>query len=96
MEVLPFKIGSNRLSKIIFQAFKEARVPGSAINLRHTFGTLWEGSKEALQTIMGHSDFKITQKYHQLRTKLICEQHAVYSPLCRVLPALPRMFNWDS
>jgi len=91
LKVIPFKIGPNRLSKIISQAFKDARVPGSAINLRHTFGTLWEGSEEALQAIMGHTDFKMTQKYRALRTKLICEQHAIYSPLRRVLPSSQRM-----
>ena len=91
IKVVPLNISSNRLSRIVSQAFREAHVPGSAINLRHTFGTLWEGSEESLQSIMGHSDFQTTQRYRELRTKLICQQHAMYSPLRHVLPMSKNM-----
>lgn len=86
MNFVPFNLSPGRMSRLISRAFRDARVPGSAINLRHTFGTLWEGDEHALQLIMGHSRYTTTQQYRQLRVKTLIEQHAKYCPLKMVLP----------
>lgn len=88
---IPFKMTTGRMSHIVTAAFRDAHVPGSAINLRHTFGTLWEGSEDVLQMIMGHSKYSTTQIYRHLRIKVLSEQHAKYNPLKLVLPMTQNM-----
>lgn len=82
---LPFNYTEHRLGRKIAQAFKEAGVKGSAITLRHTFATLWEGDELILQQIMGHAHLSTTRIYRHLRTQLVSEQHHKYSPLNMVL-----------
>ena len=82
---LPFTYSQYRLRVKIAQAFKKAGVKGSAISLRHTFGTLWEGDELVLQQIMGHANLSTTKLYRHLRTRIIASQHRQYSPLQRVL-----------
>lgn len=91
VEVIPFNISPGRMSRLLSQAFKDARVPGTAHSLRHTFGTLWEGDDDALQRIMGHAQFSTTQIYRQVRIRFLTEQHARYSPLKKVLPMTRNM-----
>jgi integrase/recombinase XerC len=83
---LPLNITRSRASHIIKQAFIDAHVPGSALNLRHTFGTLWKGDIDILQRIMGHSRISTTMRYRKLQTDDISRAHNVYSPLKSVLP----------
>lgn len=81
IKTVPFEYSEYRLRKWIPQAFRNAGVKGTAINLRHTFGTLWEGDELILQRIMGHATLSTTKNYRHLRTKIISEQHYKYSPL---------------
>jgi integrase len=85
MVSLPLGKGKHRLGRLISIAFKNAGVKGSAIALRHTFGTLWEGDELALQAIMGHAHLSTTKIYRHLRMKTLSEQHRLYSPLRMVL-----------
>ena len=73
------------LSREVSRAFKEAGMQGSALTLRHTFATLWQGEELVLQQIMGHSRLETTRMYRQLRTSLLLQQHNIYSPLKMVL-----------
>jgi len=83
---LPLNMSRGRASHLIIWAFQDAHVPGSAINLRHTFGTLWRGDIDQLQMIMGHSKISTTQIYRKLQIENICRSHNIYSPLRLVLP----------
>ncbi|MFA5389142.1 MAG: hypothetical protein WC312_05240 [Candidatus Omnitrophota bacterium] len=85
LNVLPFKIKVNRLSRLVSAAFREARVKGTAHKLRHTFGTYWDGDEKVLKDIMGHSRLSTTELYRGFRMKKMCEEHREYSPLKRVL-----------
>lgn len=80
-QVLPFGYTGYRFRRLVSQAFADARVQGSGINLRHTFGTYWDGDELVLQQIMGHSHLSTTKIYRALRTQRMSEQHAMYSPL---------------
>jgi integrase/recombinase XerC len=88
---LPLNISRSRASHIIKQAFVDAHVPGSALNLRHTFGTLWNGDIDILQRIMGHSKISTTMRYRKLHTEDISKAHNINSPLKRVLPLMRSM-----
>lgn len=85
IRVMPLGYSRYRLRRKISMAFDEARVKGSSINLRHTFGTYWEGDESILQHIMGHTHFETTQIYRQLRFQRITEQHRQYSPLKMIM-----------
>jgi integrase len=91
IQVLPFGYTAYRLRRLISQAFTDANVQGSGINLRHTFGTLWRGDELVLQRIMGHSHLSTTMIYRALRTELMSEQHEMYSPLKMILGSSKRM-----
>ena len=80
-KTLPLGYTKYRLRRKISMAFDDAHVKGSAINLRHSFGTYWEGDEMILQKIMGHSHLETTQIYRELKFRRICEQHRIYSPL---------------
>lgn len=82
---MPLGYSRYRLRRKISMAFDDARLKGSAINLRHTFGTYWEGDESILQQIMGHAHFETTQIYRQLRLNRISEQHRRFSPLKTIL-----------
>lgn len=81
MKTLPFRYTPYLFRRKISQAFKDARVEGSGINLRHTFATLWLGDELVLQRIMGHSHLSTTQIYRALRTELVSSQHNQFTPL---------------
>lgn len=83
--VLPLGYSSYRLRRLIRFAFDDAHVRGSAINLRHSFGTYWEGDELILQNIMGHKHLETTRVYRGLRISRMAEQHHRYSPLRMVL-----------
>lgn len=83
---LPLNISRGRMSHLIIRAFKDAHVPGSALNLRHTFGTLWDGDIDVLQLIMGHSKISTTMIYRRLQTEKLSLEHNKHSPLRSVLP----------
>jgi len=85
MVVLPFPYKSHRLGELISRGFKNAGIPGSAITLRHTFGTLWQGDELVLQRIMGHTHFETTIRYRHLRSQVLSQQHQQFSPLRMVL-----------
>lgn len=82
---LPLGYSRYRLRRKIAQAFKEAGVKGSALTLRHSFATFWEGDELILQQIMGHAHLSTTRLYRQLRIKRLTEQHHKYSLLNMVL-----------
>ena len=88
---MPLGYSKYRLRRKISMAFIEARVQGSSINLRHTFGTYWEGDESILQQIMGHTHFETTQIYRQLRFRRIAEQHRLYSPLRMIMSGTKAM-----
>ena len=90
-KALPFGYSKYRLRRLISFAFRNARVPGSGINLRHSFGTYWEGDIFALQQILGHAHLSTVLIYRQLRTKFISEEHRKYSPLRMVLSSSKSM-----
>jgi len=85
VKYLPFGFTTYRFRRLISQAFKDARVKGSGINLRHTFATVWLGDELILQQIMGHAHLSTTRIYRALRTEIISAQHSQYSPLKMVL-----------
>lgn len=89
---LPLGYTSYRLRRLISKAFEKAGVKGSAINLRHSFGTLWEGDELVLQQIMGHTHLSTTRIYRHLRIRIISEQHHRYSPLKMVQSSSKDMF----
>lgn len=78
---LPFGYTRYCLRRLISRAFRDAHVRGSAITLRHTFGTLWQGDELILKQIMGHRHLSTTQIYRHLRVKQLCLQHHQYTPL---------------
>lgn len=82
---MPLGYSKYRLRRKISMAFDDAYVQGSSINLRHTFGTYWEGDESILQQIMGHTHFETTQIYRQLRIRRIADQHRQYSPLKMIM-----------
>ncbi|MFA5389527.1 MAG: tyrosine-type recombinase/integrase [Candidatus Omnitrophota bacterium] len=81
LQVLPFRIKSAQLSRLVSWAFRDAHVKGSAHSLRHTFGTYWDGDDTVLKEIMGHSNISTTELYKGLRLRKMCEQQHEYSPL---------------
>ncbi len=81
MKNLPFGYSTYRLRRLVSRAFRDAHVSGSAIKLRHTFGTIWEGDELVLQKIMGHAHLSTTMNYRHLRTRVLSTQHREYSPL---------------
>ena len=86
INILPFNITANHLSRILSQAFRDAHVPGTAHCLRHSFGTLWRGEDiTLLQRIMGHADIKTTMAYRMVQYEQMEEAHSRYSPLKMVL-----------
>lgn len=86
IKYLPFKIKANRLSRVLSQAFRDAHVQGTAHCLRHSFGTLWEGTDiSLLQRIMGHSNINTTMIYRQIQYEQIALAHKKHSPLKKVL-----------
>ncbi len=81
-KVLPLGYSKDTLERSIREAFKDARVRGTAHTLRHTFASLWEGQEElVLQQIMGHSNLSTTRIYRQLRVKKLCQSHNRFTPL---------------
>lgn len=87
IKYLPLKISRGRLSHLVIWAFQDAHVPGSAINLRHTFGTLWHGDIDILMLIMGHSRISTTMIYRKLQVDDLSRAHNIHSPLRLVLPS---------
>ena len=85
IKVMPLGYSKYRLRRKVSMAFDDAHVQGSSINLRHTFGTYWEGDESILQHIMGHTHFETTLIYRQLRFRRIAEQHRLYSPLRMIM-----------
>lgn len=81
MEVVPLNIRAHRLSKLIAQAFRDARVTGTAHWLRHTFGTLWNADVDTLQEILGHSSIMTTKRYRHFQIERLCLAHRQNSPL---------------
>jgi integrase/recombinase XerD len=88
---LPYSYSSWWLGRLISRAFKKASLRGSALTLRHTFGTLWEGDELVLQNIMGHASLNTTKRYRHLRLKTITEQHNKFSPLQMVFTSSKNM-----
>ncbi len=84
MTHIPIPYCLDYLGDLISKAFKNAGVKGSAHSLRHTFGTLWEGSEFALQSILGHANFEMLANYRRLRTETISKLHKVNSPLLMI------------
>lgn len=78
---LPVPYKTDWLTRHISQAFKEAKLHGTAHTLRHSMATNWEGSEFALQSILGHSNFEMLRRYRNLRMQKISLQHAQFSPL---------------
>jgi site-specific recombinase XerD len=58
---------------MIARAFADARIRGSGINLRHSFGSLWGGDELVLQRIMGHAHLSTTRIYRTLRIERLAE-----------------------
>jgi len=85
VNILPFNISNWWLRCLITRAFRDARVPGTAHTLRHTFATLWDGDETVLKEIMGHANIQTTMRYRHLRTWKLSAQHNEHSPLKMVL-----------
>lgn len=81
LEIVPLNYSKWWFSRLISRAFKEARVSGSGINLRHTFGSMWRGDITILQQIMGHSHISTTLMYRHLCNEYVAEQHRQFTPL---------------
>jgi integrase len=81
IKYLPVPYCLDYLGDLISRAFKDAGVKGSAHSLRHTFGTMWEGSEFALQDILGHANFEMLKNYRRLRTYKLSELHKLNTPL---------------
>lgn len=88
---LPWGVTRYRFRRLISFAFDNAKVQGSAINLRHSFATFWEGDEMALQQIMGHSHLTTTRIYRALRTPYLSAQHDKYTPLKMIYSTSKRM-----
>lgn len=82
---LPLSYTKYRLRRKIAEAFNKSGVKGSALTLRHTYATFWEGDELMLQQIMGHAHLSTTRLYRHLRIKTLTEQHHKYSLLNMVL-----------
>jgi integrase len=80
IKTLPFRYKKDWLGRQISKTFKAAGVRGGAHNLRHTFGTYWDGDIDILQKIMGHSTINTTMIYREIRTEILAKQHRQYSP----------------
>ncbi len=89
---LPFGYTNYRLRRKISEAFKKAGVKGSALTLRHTYATFWEGDELVLQQIMGHAHLSTTRLYRHLRTRTLAEQHHRYSLLRMVMGSSREIF----
>ncbi len=75
---------ADTLSKKVATAIKRTGICGprlAAHSLRHTFGVLWAGDETLLQTILGHSNLKTTQRYRPYRVQAAQAQHQTYSPI---------------
>lgn len=68
----------------VSRAFKEAGLPGSAHQLRHTFCTLYEGTDQSLMTITGHKSFQVLQQYSHKKVEKAIKQHSEHGPLARL------------
>lgn len=79
IKYVPIKYKVDWLTRRISKAFKDAGVPGTAHNLRHTFATMWQGSEFALQNILGHSNFQTLFNYRRLRMDEVTRQHNRYT-----------------
>lgn len=88
---LPLGYTLYRLRRLISKAFDDTMIEGSALTLRHTFGTLWGGDELILQSIMGHAHLSTTRIYRHLRTEVLSAQHQVYSPLKMIFGRTKRM-----
>jgi integrase len=91
INLLPFSWTMNHMSWVIRKAFQAAGVQGSAINLRHSFATWWEGEDLALQAIMGHSSLATTRRYRQIRTDYLVRQYHQHAPLLAIAQSPERM-----
>lgn len=88
---LPFPWSTFWLGRLISRAFKAAGVRGSAINLRHSFGTYWDGDELALQRIMGHSKLETTRRYRGIQLEYLVRQYNEHSPILALLRQPARM-----
>jgi integrase len=79
-KVLPFRYKKDWLGRRVSREFRAAGIRGAAHNLRHTFGTYWDGDLDTLQRIMGHSTINTTMIYREIRTEILAKQHRQYSP----------------
>lgn len=62
--------------------------------LRHNFGTMAAENGMSvfhLQKLMGHADIQTTRKYVQISDESMAEQHAIHSPLTRILKRNSRL-----
>lgn len=91
MDASQFHRKTDWIGRRISKAFKDAGVRGTAITLRHTFGTLWKGDELALQRIMGHSNLATTKLYRHWAMDHLIQQHHQYSPLRMVMGATRNM-----
>lgn len=78
--ILPFHYKKDWLCRQVSRTLKAAGVQASAHNLRHTFGTYWDGDLDILQKIMGHSTINTTMIYREVRTEALAKQHHQFSP----------------
>jgi len=81
LKYLPFDMSLWWFRRLISRAFTDARVKGSGISARHSFGSLWDGDELTLQKIMGHSNLSTTLNYRAIRTERMSSQHYQHSPL---------------
>lgn len=91
-KVIPIRLSKWHFSRLISKAFKEARIRGSGINLRHTFGSTWRGDVTILQQIMGHTHISTTLIYRHLCNEYVAEQHRQFSPLRSIQGMTRRLF----
>jgi integrase len=89
---LPFPYTKWWLGRLISKAFKAAGIKGSAINLRHSFGTYWSGDELALQQIMGHAKLETTQRYRRIRLEYLTQQYNTHAPILTLLRQPSPMF----
>lgn len=89
--IAPIRFSKSWFSRLISRAFKDARVRGSGINLRHTFGSMWYGDVTVLQKIMGHSKISTTLMYRQICNEYVANQHRQFTPLRSVYSMTRRL-----